>query len=145
MSIEFYAAANKERLPDSQALNAAARDMDVPLEVGFSLSELTSYGFQFARLAGRDTGVEVGVSDMREMRGQYETFDKGAASYDTVITFAWGSDAREGAVALACCAVLCKKFGALAYSSDEAEFVDEQNLIAETKALLAMADDEDCE
>ncbi|MGH6925346.1 MAG: hypothetical protein ACRED5_16585 [Propylenella sp.] len=143
MSIEFFAAINKERLPDAQALNAPAQALNLPLEVDFSLSGLTTYGFQLARFAGRNTGVEVGVSDMQEVRGQFETFDEAAGSYDSVVTFAWGSNAREGAVALASCAALCKSFGALVYSSDDAEFLNEFALISEVKALQSMADDEE--
>lgn len=140
MSIEYYIAVNKDRIPAIDVVNVAARDMNLPIEVPSSFADLSNYGFKPVRFAGHDSGIEIGLSAADLVRGDYPTFDEVLADrYDSVLTLAWGSDARQGAVAMAICALFCRTSDAVTYSTDEDRLLNEGELTASMRELEAFA------
>lgn len=140
MSIEYYSALNQDRVPSSSALNTAARESGISLEVGPEFSDLARYGFRPAKFAGHESGVESGLAAIETVQGCYDVFDGGTAGrYDSVVTPTFGSDARDGAVAMAMCVVLGRTAGALTYSTDDGRFVDEAELLTWMHELEAAA------
>jgi hypothetical protein len=141
MSIEYYAAVDKDRLPDGQGLNAAATAMDVPLQASPSFSGWSARGFQPFRLNGHKSGTELSVSPFEAHRGDYDVFDDAVAGKrDSVVTLRWGANALEGAVSMGLCAILERAAGALVYSTEEDRFVGESELLAAMNELASFAE-----
>ena len=140
MSIEFLTALNAERMPYPAALNAKAAEMGIPLEVGPSFSDLSRYGYRPARFGGRDSGIEAGLAGLDTIRGTYDDFDREVVGrYDSALTLTFGSDAREGAVAMAICAVLTEAAEAVTYSTEDGRFVGASELRSWMSELEAQA------
>jgi hypothetical protein len=117
MSMELYVLLHTDKLPSVAEWQDAIRSHEFDLVLDHTLDLRTHEGFTPAAYRGIQAGFELTVELATTITDMYTI--PNAESYDTAVTFRWGSDLNECASAYIAAGVLALSTAGLLYDPQE--------------------------
>ena len=107
---------NRNDVPARDLLQAAIRQLGFKLALDNSYEPFETKGYLPCTLDGEDAGFDLRFQHVEE--GVSSNLASAIGGRDTAMKFRWAGDPREQLAALAVCAALVDKFGAIVHEPD---------------------------
>ena len=107
---------NRKDVPARDLLQAAIRQLGFKLALDDSYEPFETKGYLPCTLDGEDTGFDLRFQHVEE--GVSSNLASAIGGRDTAMKFRWAGDPREQLAALAVCAALADKFGAIVHEPE---------------------------
>jgi hypothetical protein len=137
MSIDVYVFLKKSNLPSATAWQAAILAAGLPVALHGVFDPSKDNGFVPCRFENADTGFEYSMSSANEICAAYPGLNDLIQSYDTAITFSWGGDIKEFAVAIVAAGVLAHLCSGVMYDPQESTRFSDLESLAYARNTLA--------
>jgi hypothetical protein len=109
---------NRKDVPARDLLQAAIRQLGFKLALDDSYEPFETKGYLPCTLDGEDAGFDLRFQHVEE--GVSSNLASAIGGRDTAMKFRWAGDPREQLAALAVCAALADKFGAIVHEPEGA-------------------------
>jgi len=100
MSMTLYVILSLSDVPNTNALNDLAKQLNTPVYYVENVELKVHTGFLPVKLKTEDSGVETYMSPYSEFTDYFPKFDSSVYQKPVVITFRWGGDLNEMVIAL---------------------------------------------
>jgi len=100
MSMTLYVILSLSDVPNTNALNNLAKQLNTPVYYVENVELKEHTGFLPVKLKTEDSGVETYMSPYSEFTDYFPNFDSSVYQKPVVITFRWGGDMNEMVIAL---------------------------------------------
>jgi hypothetical protein len=117
---------NRQDVPARKSLQEAVDQLGFKLTLDDSYKPFESEGYLPCTMDGEDAGFDLRFEEVAE---------SGSDGRDVAIKFRWSGDPREQLAALAVCAALVKRFGAVVREPGENESLPFEELLAKARDL----------
>jgi hypothetical protein len=107
---------NRKDVPARDLLQAAIRQLGFKLALDDSYEPFETKGYLPCTLDGEDAGFDLRFQHVEE--GVSSNLASAIGGRDTAMRFRWAGDPREQLAALAVCAALADKFGAIVHEPE---------------------------
>ena len=107
---------NRNDVPARDLLQAAIRQLGFKLALDDSYEPFETKGYLPCTLDGEDAGFDLRFQHVEE--GVSSNLASAIGARDTAMKFRWAGDPREQLAALAVCAALADKFGAIVHEPE---------------------------
>jgi len=111
---------NRKDVPARDLLQAAIRQLGFKLALDDSYEPFETKGYLPCTLDGEDAGFDLRFQHVEE--GVSSNLASAIGGRDTAMKFRWAGDPREQLAALAVCAALADKFGAIVHEPESERF-----------------------
>lgn len=108
---------NREDVPARNSLQAAIHELGFKVALDDSYEPFGTKGYLPCTLDGEDAGFDLRFQRVEE--GTSSNLASAIGGRDTAMKFRWSGDPREQLAALAVCAALVKKFGAIVHEPEQ--------------------------
>lgn len=126
---------NRKDVPARNSLQAAIHQLGFKIALDESYEPFETKGYLPCTLDGEDAGF-----DLRFQRVEEEVSSNLASAIgdrDTAMKFRWAGDPREQLAALAVCAALVEKFGAIVHEPERDELLTLDELVEKARKISA--------
>ncbi|HEY8139309.1 MAG TPA: hypothetical protein VIF61_15815 [Methylocystis sp.] len=107
---------NREDVPARKPLQAAIQQLGFKLALDDSYEPFETKGYLPCTMDGEDAGFDLRFQHVEE--GLSSNLSSAIGGRDTAMKFRWAGDPREQFAALAVCAALVEKFGAIVHEPE---------------------------
>jgi len=124
ISQDIHVFLNKSDLPSAPAWQEAMQLADLPTEFDAAFDPLRSCGFVACKFNNSGTGFEYLLSSQEDVASAYPALKHLVRTYDSTVTFTWGHDRNECAVAMISAAILTTLCSGMMYDpQDDLQFI----------------------